>query len=284
MNKRISPIIQGKALLEMFPAEDLVIVHVGNGEKARENHDKRHLQGALFVDLDAQLAAIKQDVSAGGRHPLPPIEKFSKTLRALGISQKSHIIAYDEHHGANAAARFWWMLRAIGHELVQVLDGGLHAAQQIGFPLSQEKEQASESGIYVLDGWRLPLAEIDDVERAVYDSRFLVIDVRDADRYRGWTEPIDLIAGHIPGAVNAPFIGNLDLEGRFRSPKVLKEKYERILGGRRSDAVIVHCGSGVTACHTLLAMDYAGLQIPSLYVGSWSEWSRNNKDIATNQQ
>jgi len=130
------------------------------------------------------------------------------------------------------------------------------------------------------DHWQLPTADINEVEANAQHEDYLVIDVRENYRYRGESEPIDLIAGHIPGAVNIPFVTNLDAEGLFLSPQTLKSKYETALDNRKADHVIVHCGSGVTACHTLLAMDYAGLEIPKLYVGSWSEWSRNNKPIA----
>jgi len=142
-------------------------------------------------------------------------------------------------------------------------------------------ETAKKTASYPLEKWMLPIADMAEVEKVSQDNDHLVIDVRDANRFNGETEPIDLIAGHIPGATNVPFTENLDADGFFLSPETLKKKYEEILAGRNSDEVIVHCGSGVTACHTLLAMAHAGMEIPKLYVGSWSEWSRNTKPMVT---
>ena len=187
---------------------------------------------------------------------------------------------YDDSKGANAAARFWWMLKAVGHDKVQVLNGGLQAAEQFGFPMQTGINipvPAAEN--YPMQQWLLPIAQMDEVEQVSQKNDYLVIDVRDAYRYNGESEPIDLIAGHIPGAENIPFTENLDAAGLFLQPDVLKEKYAQITEGKSTDHIIVHCGSGVTACHTLLAMSYAGLEIPKLYVGSWSEWSRNAKEI-----
>jgi thiosulfate/3-mercaptopyruvate sulfurtransferase len=277
MNINKSPVIEASALLQLLNTENLVLIDAGN----RTNYLQKHLSGALFVDLNTDLADIKEDLSIGGRHPLPKIENFSKTLSSLGISSKSHVVVYDDKAGANAASRFWWMLKSIGHEKVQVLNGGIQAAEAMGFPMSSNEEIAAKTDLCKFDHWKWQIAEIDEVETASADANKIVIDVRDAARYNGEVEPIDLIAGHIPGAINVPFTTNLDKNGLFLSPTELKLKYEKILGQKKSEDIIVHCGSGVTACHTLLALAYAGLGIPKLYVGSWSEWSRNNKAIAT---
>lgn len=133
----------------------------------------------------------------------------------------------------------------------------------------------------ILEQWLLPIALISEVENASNNPNYLIVDVRDKERFDGLTEPIDLIAGHIPGAKNIPFTENIDESGLFLKPQQLKSKYEQAFGKMRTDQIIVHCGSGVTACHTLLALDYAGIAIPNLYVGSWSEWSRNDKKIET---
>ena len=277
MNINKSPVIEASALLQLLNTENLVLIDAGN----RTNYLQKHLSGALFVDLNTDLADIKEDLSIGGRHPLPKIENFSKKLALLGITAKSHIVVYDDKAGANAASRFWWMLKSIGHEKVQVLNGGIQAAEAMGFPMSSNEEIAAKTDLCKFDHWKWQIAEIDEVETAGADANKIVIDVRDAARYNGEVEPIDLIAGHIPGAINVPFTTNLDKNGLFLSPTELKLKYEKILGQKKSEDIIVHCGSGVTACHTLLALAYAGLGIPKLYVGSWSEWSRNNKAIAT---
>ena len=277
MNINKSPVIEASALLQLLNTENLVLIDAGN----KTNYLQKHLSGSLFVDLNTDLADIKEDLSIGGRHPLPKIENFSKTLSSLGITAKSHVVVYDDKAGANAASRFWWMLKSIGHEKVQVLNGGIQAAEAMGFPMSSNEEIAAKTDLCKFDHWKWQIAEIDEVETASADANKIVIDVRDAARYNGEVEPIDLIAGHIPGAINVPFTTNLDKNGLFLSPTELKLKYEKILGQKKSEDIIVHCGSGVTACHTLLALAYAGLGIPKLYVGSWSEWSRNNKAIAT---
>lgn len=269
------PLIQVTELLQLAKSSDLVLIDATNGKNARENYTQKHLAGARFVDLDSQLADIKADVSQGGRHPLPTLAQFSETLGKLGISPQSHVVVYDDKSGANAAARFWWMLLAIGHSRVQVLDGGIQAAERAGLPMNAGPEPQKEGLPYPIDGWQLPQADMAEVEQVAQNPDYLVIDVRDHDRYLGLVEPIDLIAGHIPGAINIPFSENLDANGLFKSPAELKALYQEAFAGRPTDHLIVHCGSGVTACHTLLAVAQAGLEIPKLYVGSWSEWSRN---------
>lgn len=281
MNQNTSPIIQSAALLQLYKTENLVLIDARSGKNARANYEEKHLEGALFVDLENQLAEIKEDASNGGRHPLPKIINFAKTLSDLGISEKSHVVIYDDKNGSNAAARFWWMLKAIGHEKVQVLDGGIQAAEKNNFPTSASTEIRNTTALYKVDNWKLPMAAIDEVETVSQDKNHIVIDVRETSRYNGETEPIDLIAGHIPGAINIPFTENLDKTGLFLPPNELKEKYTKIFQDVKSENIIVHCGSGVTACHSILAIAYAGLEIPKLYVGSWSEWSRNGKKIAT---
>jgi thiosulfate/3-mercaptopyruvate sulfurtransferase len=277
MTKKISPLIRPNDLMAL--KEKYVLIDARAGKDVKEKYLASHLKGALHADLDQQLADIKPDAADGGRHPLPTPEKFSDVLKQLGIGPNSHVVIYDDKNGGNAAARLWWMLRAIGHENVQVLDGGLQAALGAGFPTSSGEESPTTTDSYQSITWQLPMVNMSEVELAAKDNASLVIDVRDAARFRGETEPIDLIAGHIPGAVNIPFTSNLDENGFYLSPEALKEKYTAALAGKNADDVIVHCGSGVTACHTLLAMDYAGMEIPKLYVGSWSEWSRNDKPI-----
>jgi thiosulfate/3-mercaptopyruvate sulfurtransferase len=275
MAKQIAPIIKPAALLALKDKKNVVLVDVRTGANAYDIYEKSHLKGALFVDLENQLAEKTPNAANGGRHPLPTAAQFALILRQLGISNKTHVIIYDAHSGANAAARFWWMLKAVGHAKVQVIDGGLDAATKAGFPVSSDKETPTVQKPYKADAWVLPLADLEAVEKATHDGT-LIIDVRSKERFDGLVEPIDLIAGHIPNATNVPFTSNLDADGFFLPPSVLKAKYAEILRKKPSDAVIVHCGSGVTACHTLLAMAYAGLDMPKLYIGSWGEWSRND--------
>lgn len=281
MTKKLSSVIQANELLELSTKQNIIIVDVSFGKNAKANYDAKHLDMAIFVDVNSQLADIKEDSANGGRHPLPSIEDFAETLKNIGITKESHVIIYDDKSGANAAARFWWMLKSIGHEKVQVLNGGMQQAEKIGFPTNNKVEKPKLVELYKVEDWKLQLAEIAEVERISQSENNIVVDVREYSRYSGEHEPIDLVAGHIPGAVNVPFTTNLDEEGLFLKPSELKQKYQKIFGEKKSENIIFHCGSGVTACHSLLAIDYGGLEIPKLYVGSWSEWSRNNKEIAT---
>ncbi|WEK20911.1 MAG: sulfurtransferase [Candidatus Pedobacter colombiensis] len=272
---KLSSIIQPEELV-LLDKNDFILFDVSAGSKPR--YDEQHLNGAFYLDLNTDLADIK-DFAIGGRHPLPTFEHFAQLLGKYGVTKNTHVIVYDDKNGSNAAARFWWMLKSIGHEKVQVLNGGYAAAIKTGFAVNAEVPSAKPTPPYQITEWQLPLAEIDEVEVATNSDNYAIIDVRDANRFAGLTEPIDLIAGHIPGAINIPFTENLDANGAFLAPEILKEKYSKALADYKFENVIVHCGSGVTACHTLLAIDYAGLKIPKLYVGSWSEWSRNNKKM-----
>ncbi|MNK28877.1 3-mercaptopyruvate sulfurtransferase [compost metagenome] len=272
---KLSSIIQPEESV-ILDKNDFILFDVSAGSKPR--YDEQHLNGAFFLDLNTDLADIK-DFALGGRHPLPTFGHFAQLLGKYGITKDTHVIVYDDKNGSNAAARFWWMLKSTGHEKVQVLNGGYAAAIKAGFAVNAEVPSAKPVEPYPITEWQLPLAEIDEVEVAANSENHAIIDVRDANRFAGLTEPIDLIAGHIPNAINIPFTENLDANGAFLAPEILKEKYSKALADYKTENVIVHCGSGVTACHTLLAIDYAGLEIPKLYVGSWSEWSRNNKKM-----
>ncbi|HWW61066.1 MAG TPA: rhodanese-like domain-containing protein [Thermoanaerobaculia bacterium] len=234
-----------------------------------------HLEGAEHADLNTQLSAASaaaHDPRRGGRHPLPPIGTWARQLGAWGITPSTDVVIYDDADASNAAARAWWMLRAVGHERVRVLDrdwrsSGLRADAPL---------QAAPA--YSVTEWQLPAVDMNAVDRARRDPAWKVLDVRSAPRFRGETEPIDPVAGHIPGAVNLPFTENLR-DGAFKTAEELRGQYETLLGDTPADHLIVHCGSGVTACHTLLALDRAGLAGASLYVGSWSEWCRNDMPI-----
>jgi thiosulfate/3-mercaptopyruvate sulfurtransferase len=281
MSDIYSPIIEAVELLKIYNQGNLVIVDACAGAKARADYDAKHLAGALHVDLNTQLADIKADTAKGGRHPLPTVQQFSKVLTELGITSASHVVVYDDKNGSNAAARFWWMLQSAGHKTVQVLNGGFQEAIRAGLPTNSDKVAAHLAEPYIVQNWQLPLSDMDEIEALSEDSNHIVIDVRSPERYNGETEPIDLVAGHIPGAINIPFTENLDKNGLYLSKEQLRNKYAAIFDQAANENIIVHCGSGVTACHTILAMAYAGYEIPKLYVGSWSEWSGNNKTIAT---
>ena len=273
--QNLSPIIEVDELMQISENQNLRIFDVRTGSNPKEEYLKKHLENSVFVDLNSDLAEIDNPKN-GGRHPLPTFEDFIKTLGKLGIDKDSHVVIYDDKNGANAAARFWWMLRAVGHKKVQVLNGGLPVAQNQNYPLSSVEEYYPETK-YISDyqDWQLPQVWIDDVKKASQDSDSMIVDVRESQRFDGIMEPIDLVAGHIPNAHNFPFIDNLDEKGLFKSPEVLRNLYSELFDKYEKSKIIFHCGSGVTACHSLLALDYAGFDIPNLYVGSWSEWSRN---------
>lgn len=277
----LSPIINVDELkLLAGKSPDLVIVEVSNEKNAKENYTQQHLDNAIFLDLNKDLANINTDLALGGRHPLPQITSFIAFLSGIGISSGSHIIIYDRKNGANAAARFWWMMKSLGHKNVQVVNGGFQEAQKRNYPINNQIRIPQKAQNYItITDWQLPTANLEEVDLASKGKEHIIIDVREKNRYDGHFEPIDLIAGHIPNAINIPFVDNLEENGLFKTPKKLREKYQEIFNEFNNNQIIVHCGSGVTACHSLLAMAYAGFNIPKLYPGSWSEWSRNNKPI-----
>lgn len=273
------PIISSSELKNLS-SENLIILDARVGKDIKQSYLEKHIKGARFIDLDKDLAEIRENAAFGGRHPLPSIEKFATTLSNLGIAESSHIVIYDDKNGSNAAARAWWMLRSFGLENVHVLSGGIQSAEKENIEFSSGEEIFEKAPLIKKEDWIFPISSLEEVESQLKSNSSTVIDVRDAYRYRGESEPIDLVAGHIPGAINIPFSENLDENGLFLSPEILKEKYHELLKNNPEN-LIIHCGSGVTACHTILAMDYAGFPIPKLYVGSWSEWSRREgKEIA----
>lgn len=272
-----SPLISPEELLQ---AGGAVLLDA----RTQEAYATGHLRNAIHADPQAHLSrASAPDFipSKGGRHPLPALKTWRATLGLWGIEPETPVIIYDAQSGSNAAARAWWMLRAIGHEDVRVVDGGLQAATAAGLELTTDPPAQSPRGHYPASAWLLPTVDIDVVEQLAKHSRWRVVDVRASERYRGETEPLDPVAGHIPGAVSLPFTSNLDAEGRFKSPVELRALYTQLLSGIRPDHLVVHCGSGVTACHTLLAMELAGLPGSALFVGSWSEWCRSMRPVAT---
>lgn len=253
--------------------------------RPRPDYDQGHLPGARHADVERDLSAASMeghDPARGGRHPLPALRTFCATVGAWGIRPESRVVVYDGAGGANAAARAWWMLKSIGLAHVQVLDGGLQAALEAGLGLTTEAPLFADAEPFPAARWHSAVAERDVVERLARHPDWKVLDVRAGERYRGEAEPYDPSAGHIPGALNLPYTENLGPDGRFKSTEELRGLYRDLLEGLRPDHLVVHCGSGVTACHTLLALARAGFQgpdgsAPALYVGSWSEWCRSGK-------
>ena len=260
---------------------DTIIIDARAGNNSRERYQVGHLKNAAFVDLDTNLSAKVTDASFGGRHPLAPIHDFAALLGRLGITPESYVVVYDDKAAAFGGARFWWMLKAVGHKKVQVLNGGLQAAINAGFELSTEDYVPISTNNYPVFADYEGTVDLKKTGAAAHNPAHVVIDVRESARYSGQTEPIDLIAGHIPGAVNLPYTYSLDADGKYLSPDILQKIYKNIIGDVEHNNVIVHCGSGVTACHTLLGMEYAGITGPQLYIGSWSEWSRRGLPINT---
>lgn len=249
------------------------------GEAGREAYRQAHVLGAVHVDLERDLAAVGPDPAVGGRHPLPPLEVWCRRLGELGITPEHHVVVYDAAGGANPAARAWWMLRAVGHRSVSVLDGGWRAVEESELPIDAEIPEVASTDSYPASDWVLPTLDIDQVDDARQDVHYRVVDVRSPRRYRGEIEPFDPIAGHIPGAINLPYERALGPDERLRPQDELRALFAP-LESVPADRVVVHCGSGVTACHTLLAMDAADLELPALYIGSWSEWCRADRPLA----
>jgi thiosulfate/3-mercaptopyruvate sulfurtransferase len=234
------------------------------GERA---YAQGHLPGAHYLHLDRDLSGAK--TGRNGRHPLPERQAFAERMAALGLRAGTQVVCYDAQ-GGMYAARAWWMLRWLGHADVAVLDGGLLAWQTAGGALSTDTPQATRSDFQPGE----PLARMLDADQLQARLGSLrLIDARAPERFRGEVEPLDALAGHIPGASNRLFKHNLGPDGRFLSPAELRAQFERLLAPHAPDQVVHQCGSGVTACHNLLAMAHAGLDGAALYPGSWSEWS-----------
>jgi thiosulfate/3-mercaptopyruvate sulfurtransferase len=229
-----------------------------------------HIQGAVHVDLERDLSAPVTPVT--GRHPLPSPEAFAATLSRIGIGDETRVVCYDAGPGADAA-RLWWMLRWVGHDAVAVLDGGFAAWTVEGRPV-ETSATARAPARFVARPRPERLVDAAMVAGALRRGETLV-DVRGAERFAGKVEPLDAVAGHVPGAVNLPFLDNLDAAGRFRAPAQLAELWRSRTGAAPGRAPILMCGSGVTACQGLLALEAAGIPGGRLYAGSWSEWIRD---------
>ncbi|HWH83944.1 MAG TPA: sulfurtransferase [Burkholderiaceae bacterium] len=231
-----------------------------------------HLPGALYLHLERDLSGPKTgaDGRFRGRHPLPERAAFAATLGRCGIGPATPVVAYDAHGGVYAA-RLWWMLRWIGHEAVAVLDGGVAAWRAAGGALVTDAPAPIATAPYPE---RAPLVSTLDADAlAAALGRVRLVDARAGERFRGEVEPLDATAGHIPGALNRFFKSNLDADGRFKPAAQLRAEFAALLGTHGAGETVHQCGSGVTACHNLLAMEHAGLPGSRLYPGSWSEWS-----------
>ncbi|MEO7431576.1 MAG: sulfurtransferase [Dokdonella sp.] len=238
----------------------------GKGE--RDSVDG-HIPGSVYANLDRDLSDLSQ--RGVGRHPLPNDDGFSASLARWGWLPGSAVVAVDDAGGALAAARLWWLLRLAGCADVAVLDGGLNAWRDAGFEFERGVAKRDATNVSVRVG-RDGVAGFDEIERRRNDGSMVLIDARAAPRYRGDLEPLDPVAGHVPGAVNRPFSMNLDASGRFRPALDLRNEFQRLIGNHDARDVVHMCGSGVTACHNLLAMEHAGLDGSRLFAPSWSGW------------
>jgi thiosulfate/3-mercaptopyruvate sulfurtransferase len=279
-------LIDAAALLELAGKPLVAVIDcrfdLMNPEGGRREFLKGHIPGARYADLNEDLSA--PITANSGRHPLPSPEGFAATLSRLGVDRATQVIAYDDA-GGSFAARAWWLLRWLGHTSVAVLDGGLKAWIAAGGRL----ETGEEKSIAALPAGERIQARVDadavidtaDIAAFLEAPEHLLVDARAPERYAGSVEPIDAVAGHIPGAVNHPFSTNLAPDGRFLPAAELKRRWEARLDGREASQVAAMCGSGVTACHNLLGLEVAGLPGARLYAGSWSEWIRDpNRPVA----
>jgi len=272
-----SPVVSSTALFERLGEADLRVVDVrwvlGSPGKGRETYDAGHVPGAIFLDVDLDLVSPV----GPGRHPLPSPAVFRGRLESVGIGSEHDVVAYDDV-GGWVAARLWWMLDDLGHRRVTVLDGGYPAWVEAGLPTTTAVPAFPPASLSLADRW----SRVIDLE--VLTDRLgdlVLLDARGAPRYRGETEPIDAVAGHIPTARNAPTAGNLGPDGRLLPADALRARFEG-LGASGSDGLVVtSCGSGIAACFNSLAMRVAGLPDPILYPGSYSDWTQHHMPIAT---
>jgi thiosulfate/3-mercaptopyruvate sulfurtransferase len=263
-----SPLISVEDLARRVGDPDLRIVDVrwylGEPGAGRAAYEAGHVPGAIHIDLDRDLTG-----EGDGRHPLPHPADLARALSRAGLGDEHVVVAYDDV-GGWVAARLWWMLDRLGHRRVFVLDGGFPAWVQAGLPIQTDEVSWPEADLRLAGSWS-QIVDRDEVRARL--GRVLLLDARSGPRYRGETEPVDPVAGHIPTAVNAPTDGNLGPDGRFLAPDVLRRRFVELGAGATDRAVITSCGSGVSACHHALAMRVADLPDPILYPGSWSDWS-----------
>lgn len=268
----MDPLITPAELRSHLDDPDWVVVDCSfdlvDKDLGRSDYLQGHIPGAVYADLERDLSARPD--GRNGRHPLPPSEELARVLSGLGIDDQAMVVAYDRN-GSPYAARLWWILGYLGGR-GRVLDGGFWAWVEAGYEVRTGAEKRAPARFRPkVDQSHLVTAA--QVEAGLGTGQDLLIDARAAERYRGEQEPYDRVAGHIPGAANAFWKDNLDPSWRFEAPSALRDRYLKILGGAPSSAAVAYCGSGVSACHDLLAMAHAGLAGGRLYAGSWSEWS-----------
>ena len=267
-----TPLISSQQLADQLGDANIVICDCRHDlmdlEKGRRAYAEGHIPGAHFIHLDEDLSGKK--TGQNGRHPLPDIDAFAKTMGSIGIDGTKQVIAYDDA-GGPYAARLWWLLRWLGHDQVALLDGGINRWIAEGRAIDRVTPSAKPAN-FIAKQKNGMTVDANFILANIKQPSAIVVDARAPERYRGETEPIDAVAGHIPGALNRVFKNNLNTDGTFKSAAILKQEFAALLGGKSPSDVINQCGSGVTACHNLFAMEIAGLSGSKLYPGSWSEW------------
>jgi thiosulfate/3-mercaptopyruvate sulfurtransferase len=281
---QLQDLVAAKARLMVFDCT-FDLMDPASGEK---QYLQSHIPGAVYADLDHALSdkgspdassgkpQPHPDAASGGRHPLPSREKFAMWLSSVGFANDMQAVAYDRN-GANYCGRLWWMLKWAGHDAVAVLDGGLQAWQAAGGTVNGGPEPRHFQTNFELRPPLRRLVTTQEVARKLGQGEQTLVDARAAQRYRGEVEPLDPVAGHIPGALNRPFVQNIGPDGKFKPAAQLRAEFEQLLAGRAPETVVHQCGSGVSAVPNLIAMELAGFPPTGLYAGSWSEWSRNPK-------
>ncbi|HET8941081.1 MAG TPA: sulfurtransferase [Rudaea sp.] len=266
-------LIDARALNDLARTDDILIVDcrfsLADPDGGARDYAQGHIPGAVYADLNRDLSDLSR--LGAGRHPLPDAWAFSALLGRLGWKPGMQVVAYDAANGAIAAARLWWMLRLVGERNVAVLDGGLKAWTDAGFGLSAESVHRRATLVSVqFDAGQI--VDSAQLEHLLKNPAVLLIDARAAERFRGDVEPLDPVAGHVPRARNRPFSENLDADGRFKPARQLRDEFQAVLGDHAADDTVHMCGSGVTACHNLLAMEHAGLVGSRIFAPSWSGW------------
>jgi thiosulfate/3-mercaptopyruvate sulfurtransferase len=268
---KMRTLIDAAALNSLLGRGDVLIVDcrfdIADAQRGSRDYAQAHVPGAVYADLDHDLSDLTK--RGLGRHPLPDAARFTSALGRWGWTPQTFVVAYDNANGALAAARLWWMLRLIGRENAAVLDGGFAAWKNASLALTPEQSQRAATRVDA-DYNTAQIVYTGELQRL--GSSALLIDARAAPRFRGDVEPIDPVAGHVPGAANRPFSDNLVGDGTFKPGAVLREEFSALLGAHQPADVVHMCGSGVTACHNLLAMEHAGLAGSRIYAPSWSGW------------
>ncbi|MDB5897958.1 MAG: 3-mercaptopyruvate sulfurtransferase (Rhodanese-like protein)-like protein [Ramlibacter sp.] len=279
--EQLKDLQDAKARLMVFDCS-FDLMDPASGEK---RYLESHIPGAVYANLDTALSEKGQpdanghvqtpaDAASGGRHPLPGRERFASWLSSVGFANDMQAVVYDRN-GANYCGRLWWMLKWIGHDAVAVLDGGLQAWQASGGAVAAGTEPSHFQSNFEPGEPLRRLVGTDEVRRHLGEAGQTLVDARAPQRFRGEVEPLDPVAGHIPGALNRPFAQNIGADGKFKPPAQLRSEFEQLLAGRDPASVVHHCGSGVSAVPNVIAMELAGFAPSGLYAGSWSEWCRD---------